>query len=159
MPAVAAVLLCCGCSTTPAECDPSRADFFANTACLASGTYATRESRLERELAREQQLNRDFYAVLAALEQEQAAVRSKLRAREARYAKLDGAWNNLQSSLRQGYGENRELARRVEAIDRGFSQRKGASGTPDLREKERLRSDLRRDLSLLQQELEAGIYD
>jgi chromosome segregation ATPase len=156
---LATAFFCCGCSTAPAECDPSRADFFSNTACLASGTYATRESRLERELAREQRINRDFYAVLAALEQEQVSVRSRLRASEARYADLDRAWDDLQASLRQGYGENRELARRIDVIDRELAQRKAGSGTEDVRRKERLRSDLRRDLSLLQQELEAGIYE
>jgi hypothetical protein len=159
LPALAAVLLCCGCSTAPAECDPSRADFFSNTACLAGGTYAARKTRLEHELAHEQRINRDFYAVLSALEEEQAGVRSTLRSREAEYATLDRAWRNLQTSLHQGYGENQALRRRIDEIDHDLTERKSPASAEDVRRKERLRSELRRDLSLLQQELDAGIYD
>ena len=157
--AIATALLCCGCNTRPTDCDPSKASFYNNTACLASGGYDARQARLELELAREQRLNRDFHAVLAALDQEQTRVKRQLRESESGYRNLDHAWNSLQADLKRGYGENQSLARQIEAIDRDLERRKTPSPHANDRHKERQRSDLRRKLSLLHQEIDAGIYD
>lgn len=148
-----------GCSSTPADCDPSRADFFKNTACLAGGGYAARQARLERELSQQQQLNREFHAVHAALQNEQLALRSDRVTADARYAELNRAWRDLQAELRRTKGENRELARRIDEIDQTLAGRSAADQSGDLRAKEAQRAELRRKLDLLHRELEAGLYD
>lgn len=156
---VVTITLMSGCGTTPAGCDPSRADFFNNTACLAGGAYAERQARLERDLSRERRLNRDFHAVYAALQEEQAALQARRRTATSRYGELDRAWQDLQDELRRSHGEKRNLTRRIEEIDRDLAGRNAPSAGNDLRAKEQRRADLQRKIDLLHQELEAGIYD
>jgi chromosome segregation ATPase len=149
-----------GCESTPAGCDPSKADFFKNTACLAGGGYAARQARLRRELARERQLNREFHDVYAALQDEQTALHSRRQHADLRYGKLDRAWQHLQDELHQVHGENLVLRRRIDEIDRQIRDRKHLGGDDeDLAARERERADLQRKLDLLQRELETGIYN
>jgi hypothetical protein len=156
---VAAGFFTGGCQTTPAGCDPSTADFFNNTACLAGGSYRARELRLQRELATEQRLNREFHAVYAALQEEEAATRSRRALVDARYAEVDRAWRDLQEELRRNHGGNQALALRIDQLDRELAERKRPATQTDLRAKERQRADLQRKLELLRRELETGIYD
>jgi chromosome segregation ATPase len=151
-------LLAVSCATAPNDCDPRRADFFQNTSCLGSGSYETRQARLQSELAQEQQRNRAFRKVLAALEQEKVGVKSRLSASQSRYAGLDAAWRGLRRDLLQGNRESAELERQIASIDEQMARRKSA-GTGDVAQKVQERDDLRRRLSLLQQEIDAGVYD
>jgi chromosome segregation ATPase len=146
------------CATSPDECNPHEASFFKNTSCLASGSYDTRQGRLQRELAKEHSLNRDFNAVLASLQEEQADTRGKLRHRQGEYASLTRAWQRLQSSLNQTYSGNRALEQQIRDIDRSVSGLKSRGERADLRAKEAQREALRRKVSLLQKEVDAGIY-
>jgi chromosome segregation ATPase len=146
------------CATSPDECNPHEASFLENTSCLASGAYDTRQGRLERELAKERSLNRDFHAVLAALQEEQADARGKLRHRQGEYASLTQAWQRLQNSLNQTYSGNRALEQQIQDIDRSVSELKSQGNKADQRAKEAQREALRRKVSLLQKEVDAGIY-
>jgi hypothetical protein len=157
--AAAAVLPAGGCGTTAADCDPSRADFFSNTACLAGGGYAERRSDLRAELARERRLNREFTRVYAALGEEQAALAARRGAADERLGRLDRAWRDLQAELRRTHGENRELARRIDAIDREIAEQAGPADPVQVRSRQQERDDLKRRLELLQRELETGLYE
>lgn len=150
-------LLAVSCATTPGDCDPSRADFLRNTGCLASGAYETRQVRLQSELAREQQRNLGFREVLSALDAEKAAVASNLQASRSRYNRLDGAWQKLRGDLLRNDAENAALDRQIQSIDEQMSRRKNP-GSADGAQKAQERDDLRRRLSLLQKEIDAGVY-
>jgi len=146
------------CATSPDECNPHEASFFKNTSCLASGAYDTRQGHLQSELAKERSLNRDFNAVLAALQKEQADARGKLRHRQGGYASLTHAWKRLQNSLNQTYSGNRALEQQIRDIDRSVSELKSQGNKADQRAKEAQREALRQKVSLLQKEVDAGIY-
>ena len=150
-------LLAVSCATTPKDCDPSRADFIRNTGCLASGAYETRQVRLRSELAREQQRNQGFRDVLSALDAEKAAVASNLRASQSRYSRLDGTWQKLRGDLLRNGAESAALERQIQSIDAQMARRK-SPGSSDTAQKVQERNDLRRRLSLLQKEIDAGVY-
>ena len=156
---IGASLALAGCATTPGECDPTKESFYNNTSCLASGAYAQRQRNLQTELAAEQSRNAAFKAVLEELQLEQAQVRSTLKAREVRYARLDAAWADLKRSLRAEQQQNAVLASRIEQIDREVEARKAPIAGTDAERKAQVRDDLQRKVSLLQQELDAGVYE
>ncbi len=155
--AIAATLVAwlAGCATTPGQCDPKEVDFFKNTGCLASGSYAQRQRTLQSTLASEQSQNAAFRAVLSELQAEQTQVKGQLRARQSDYARLDTAWGNLKRSLHGQLQQNRALAARIEEIDGGVQSRRGA----DAAKQRETRDQLQRQIVLLEQELNAGVYD
>lgn len=152
---IAAVLLPAallnGCATTPGECDPSRADFFNNTSCLASGAYAQRQRDLESTLAAERSRNQAFKTLLADLQTEQASVRSDLRARQAAYRRADANWRQIKRSLSAETSASPALATRVRQIDEDFARVEAGKVAE--------RDALAKRVKLLQQELDAGVYD
>lgn len=144
-------VLLVGCATTPGECDPSRADFFNNTSCLASGAYAQRQRDLESTLASEQSRNQAFKTLLADLQTEQTAVRSDLQARQAAYRRADESWRQIKRSLAAESGANPALATRVRQIDDDFARAEAGKVAE--------RDALANKVKLLQRELDAGVYD
>jgi hypothetical protein len=153
------VSLLTGCATTAGECDPSTADFFKNTSCLASGAYGERQRAMQATLAAEQSRNDAFRAVLAELRAEQSQVSSQLGARQSDYARLDAAWRELEQSLAAETKTNRALASRIAALDSSVQARKQVDSGADLAAKQAKRDDLERKLSLLERELAAGVYE
>jgi len=156
---ISASLILGGCATTPGDCDPSKESFYNNTSCLASGAYKQRQRNLQTELAAEQSRNAAFKAVLAELQLEQSQVRTTLKAREARYARLDAAWRDLKRSLGTEQQQNAALASRIEQIDSEVEARKAPAIESEAKRKTQMREDLKRQVLLLQQELDAGVYD
>lgn len=140
-----------GCATTPADCDPSNADFFNNTSCLASGAYRQRQRDLQSTLSSEQSRNRAFKTLLADLEAEQAAVRSDLRTQQAAYARAQANWREIKRSLAAESSKNPALATRVRQIDEDLAAIEA--------NKRAERDSLANQVKLLQQELDAGVYD
>lgn len=147
----AATALISGCATTPGACDPSREDFLNNTSCLASGAYQQRQRDLESTLSAEQGRNRAFRILLADLELEKTATRSDLRAQQAAYARAEASWRQIKSSLASESKNNPALATRVRQIDEDLSGLEAG--------KRAERDALANRVRLLQQELDAGIYD
>ncbi|WP_295886451.1 hypothetical protein [uncultured Thiohalocapsa sp.] len=141
-------LLASGCATTPGACDPTRADFFSNTSCLASGAYRQRQRDLQSELSAEQERNRALKALLADLEAEQADVRSDLRARQAAYNRARANWQRLKQTLAAERSANAALDARVRQIDQDF----GSAVSGRQAERDALLNQVR----LLEQELDAG---
>ena len=140
-----------GCATTTGACDPTRADFFNNTSCLASGAYRERQRGLESTLVSEQSRNRAFKGLLADLEAEKASVRSDLNAQRAAYARADANWRQIKQSLATATSSNPALETRVRQIDEDMSAREAG--------KRAERDALANKVMLLQQELESGVYD
>ncbi len=151
-------LLAASCATAPKDCDPSHADFFKNTGCLAAGTYDERQARLTSELTLEQQRNRGFREVLAALEEEKAGVATILSARQSKYAKLDRAWRELRRDLQQSSADSAELEQQIASVDKQMARRKAAESA-DIPQKMQERDALQQRLLLLRQEIDAGVYD
>ncbi len=142
------------CATTPQECDPTRPDFFNNTACLALGLYPQRTAELDRTLADERRRNEAFRAMYAALQQEQDQVRGGLAAKQAEAQRLDRAWQDLKAALQAGRQHNQALQERIDQINRDVV----ALEAPDTAKIEK-RDALRKRLELLQREADAGLYD
>ncbi|ESQ15365.1 MAG: hypothetical protein N838_23785 [Thiohalocapsa sp. PB-PSB1] len=145
------VLSATGCATTPGTCDPTRADFFNNTRCLASGSYRQRQRDLESELAAERSRNDAFQALLADLKLEQDAVRSDLRTRQAAQARAEANWRRIKQSLAAERAKNQALNTRIGQIDRDLARAEAS--------KRGERDALVNKVRLLEQELDAGIYD
>jgi chromosome segregation ATPase len=143
-------LLAC-CATTPGACDPNRADFFNNTSCLASGAYRERQRNLESELSAEQSRNRAFRVLLADLQAEQDATRSDLRSRQADLARAEANWRQIKGSLAAESRANPALATRMRQIDDEFARAEAG--------KRAERDALANKVLLLEQELDAGIYE
>lgn len=148
---LAVIALLAGCATTPGACDPTREDFFSNTSCLASGAYRQRQRDLESTLTSEQSRNRAFRTLLADLQAEKTAVRSDLRAQQAAYARAEASWRQIKGSLAAASSSNPALSTRVRQIDEDLSELE-VSKRAD-------RDALANRVKLLQQELDAGIYD
>ena len=140
-----------GCATTTGACDPTRADFFNNTSCLASGAYRERQRGLASTLASEQSRNRAFKNLLADLEAEQTSVRSDLNAQRAAYARADANWRQIKQSLAAATSSNPALKTRVRQIDEDMAAREAG--------KRAERDALANKVALLQQELDSGVYD
>ncbi len=157
--AIALATLLAGCATTAGQCDPSSPDFFKNTGCLVSGAYGERQRAMQSTLDQEQSRNAAFRAVLAELQAEQAAVKGQLSARQGEYARLDAAWRNLKQSLAAESKTNRDLAARVDAIDGSVASRKDTDSSADVAARRAARDDLKLKVSMLEQELSAGVYE
>lgn len=148
-----------GCASTPGECNPKEVDFFKNTGCLVSGAYGERQRGLERDLAAEQARNKAFRSVLAELQAEQVETRMTLHEREQAYARLDAAWRRLKQGLAGQMKESRTLAARVKQIDGMVKGRRAADTGADVAQRRAVRDDLRRQITLLERELDAGVHD
>jgi hypothetical protein len=150
-----------GCATTPGECDPTARDFFKNTSCLASGSYAQRERDMQVTLAQERSRNESFRALLDELRAEEAQVKGQVKARQAESARLDRAWGKLKQDLRAASagGGGGALDSRIAGIDRDVQDLKKAEARGDDAAKSALRDNLKRRVSLLEKELEAGTLD
>ena len=121
-------------------------------------SYETRQAQLKQELAREQKRNQAFREVLNALEAEQAQVARDLRTRQWEYARLDSAWQGLRRELLQRSAESSELQRQIDSLDTQMARRKSVD-PGNIATKQRQRDDLQRRLRLLQQEIDAGVYE
>lgn len=151
LPTLAICMVLSGCATAPADCDPTQADFFNNTSCLASGAYRQRQRDLESTLSSEQSRNRAFKTLLADLETEKAAARSDLQAQQAAYARAQANWREIKRGLAAESNKKPALATRVRQIDENLAAIES--------DKRAERDSLANQVKLLQQELDAGIYD
>lgn len=140
-----------GCATTPDQCHPDNPDFFNNVSCLGSGAYAQRQRDLESTLASERSRNRAFETLLADLRTEQSAVKTDLRARQAALQRADATWRQLKAGLAAETKASPALATRVRQIDQDFARVEA--------DKVAERDALAKQVKLLQQELDAGLYD
>ena len=147
-----------GCATTPGQCDPREVDFFKNTGCLASGAYGERQRAMQATLGEEQRRNAAFRAVLTELKAEQTKVSRQLGARQAEYTRLDAAWRRLKQSLASDMKASPALADRVQRIDREVAARKAEDGAADVAKRRATRDDLQRQVTLLEKELDVGVY-
>ena len=147
-----------GCATTPGQCDPREVDFFKNTGCLASGAYGERQRAMQATLGEEQRRNAAFRAVLTELKAEQTKISRQLGARQAEYTRLDAAWRRLKQSLASDMKASPALADRVQRIDREVAARKAEDGAADVAKRRATRDDLQRQVTLLEKELDVGVY-
>jgi chromosome segregation ATPase len=146
-----------GCAATPETCDPDRGGFLQSTGCLATGSYEQRERTLNSELEREREINRAFRKLQVSIDWEKRQAEARLASTQSEYEALDQAWQALRRQLDERGRRNQILAKQVRDMDTNIAKMKRPSNPPQ--EKEKQLNDLRRQATLLQQELEAGIYD
>ena len=148
-----------GCATTPQQCDPRNENFFSNTSCLASGSYSRRQQNLQSELHREQRRNAAFRAMLTELETERYQLSHNREAREREYRQFDAAWRNVKQTLAAESAENELLKKRIAQINRDLAESQDPALVVDYARKIELIDDLKYEILLLQQELDAGVYE
>ncbi len=153
----AALGLIAGCTATPETCDPDRGGFLHSTGCLAAGSYEQRERALTSDLEQEREINRAFRKLQVSIDWEKRQTEAQLASRQSEYEALDQAWRALRKQLDERGRRNRRLAEQVRDMDNNIAKMKRPSNPPN--EKEKQLDDLRRQATLLQQELEVGIYD
>ena len=147
-----------GCATGPRQCDPRNENFFNNTSCLASGSYDQRQRNLEQTLRQEQQRNKAFHDMLAELQTQRDQLSRNRYAREQDYRRFNTSWDEIQRSLAPQIAENRRLERRIAQINRDLAENQALASSSDTTRKTELIEDLRHDVLMLQQELDAGVY-
>jgi chromosome segregation ATPase len=146
-----------GCGATPETCAPDRGGFLHSSACLAAGSYEQREQRLQSELERQRETNRAFKKLLVSIEWEKRRTKAKIGAKQSEYEALDQAWRTLRRQLNERSKQNQRLAARIQELENNLKQLQRPVPAPGAKEKQL--EDLRRQATLLQQELDAGIYD
>lgn len=156
LPAIITASLLGGCATTPGQCDPKNENFFNNTSCLASGSYATRQRNLEQGLQRQRQRNVTFQALLDDLETQREKLSQTRQTREHQYEQFNAMWRDIQRGLSTEIGENERLKRRIAQINEDLAQSQSPNANPT--RKAELIDDLKHEVLLLQQELDAGVY-
>lgn len=144
-------LMLSGCATTPGQCDPNHPDFFNNLSCLSSGAYAQRQRDLQSTLSAERSRNQVFSALLADLRSERTAVGRDLRSQQASLQRADANWRRIKGDLAAETRSSPALATRVRQIDQEFAAVQAGKVAE--------RDALANQVALLQQELNAGIYD
>ena len=145
-----------GCSTNPADCDPSkRTGFLATAGCMSA--YGVRQDQLASEIETERNLNQSLRDMLKSIDEEKRAVAGQRRGKEARMASLNSSWNSLKSSLDTKAQTNQDLQRRVDRLQKKMDAVNASQGMSEAEKQQRLDS-LRTQVDLLMSELEAGMY-
>ena len=146
-----------GCGATPETCAPDQGGFLRSSGCLATGAYAQRAQRLQSELERQRETNRAFKTLLISIESEKRRTKATIGAKQSEYEALDQAWRTLRRQLHERSRQNQRLAARIRDLENNLKQLRRPLPVPSAQEKQL--EDLRRQATLLQRELDAGIYD
>jgi DNA repair exonuclease SbcCD ATPase subunit len=150
--------LIAGCAVTPEACDPKQGGFVHSVGCLGSGAYGKRQEALEARLTHEHELNQAFRKLLASIEEEERRTKETLARKQAEYEEIDQAWKALSQLLQQRSQQNQQLAEQVQGMEQRIAQLKRSEDQTTRRKKQQQLEDLRRQVSSLQRELEAGMY-
>ncbi|MEI7173287.1 hypothetical protein [Pectobacterium carotovorum] len=96
-------LLLAGCVTNPQSCDPTTGDVNIVTKfnCNYSGTWDQRVTEKQQTLQHEQELNKEFNAVYAAIEQEKAQSNASVATKRKSQQELQRSMNNLVAQLKK----------------------------------------------------------
>lgn len=145
-----------GCATNPENCDPNKqTGFLATAGCV--GMYGKRQEQLTSEIEAERNLNISLRNMLATIDEEKSAVASQRRNQEAKMVALNRSWGSLKTSLDAKARTNADLQSRIDTLQKKMDDVNGSQGLTSAEKQQRLDS-LRRQVSLLMSELEAGIY-
>lgn len=149
-------LLLAGCATNARDCDPTAGDVSIITKfnCNYSGTWDKRVEQKQQTLQHEQQLNTEFNAVYAAIEQEKkqsnASVASKRKSQQA----LQRSMNNLIAQLKQKNAGRADVQKQIAALEKKMKEAQNRPSASEM-EKQMELQKLQGQLSELQQTLAA----
>lgn len=149
-------LLLAGCATNARDCDPTAGDVSIITKfnCNYSGTWDKRVEQKQQTLQHEQQLNTEFNAVYAAIEQEKkqsnASVASKRKSQQA----LQRSMNNLIAQLKQKNADRADVQKQIAALEKKMKEAQNRPSASEM-EKQMELQKLQGQLSELQQTLAA----
>lgn len=147
-------LLLAGCATNARDCDPTAGDVSIITKfnCNYSGTWDKRVEQKQQTLQHEQQLNKEFNAVYAAIEQEKqqsnASVASKRKSQQA----LQHSMNNLIAQLKQKNAGRADVQKQIAALEKKMKEAQNRPSASEM-EKQMELQKLQGQLSELQQTL------
>lgn len=147
-------LLLVGCATNARDCDPTAGDVSIITKfnCNYSGTWDKRVEQKQQTLQHEQQLNKEFNAVYAAIEQEKqqsnASVASKRKSQQA----LQRSMNNLIAQLKQKNAGRADVQKQIAALEKKMKEAQNRPSASEM-EKQMELQKLQGQLSELQQTL------
>lgn len=147
-------LLLAGCATNARDCDPTAGDVSIITKfnCNYSGTWDKRVEQKQQTLQHEQQLNKEFNAVYAAIEQEKqqsnASVASKRKSQQA----LQRSMNNLIAQLKQKNAGRADVQKQIAALENKMKEAQNRPSASEM-EKQMELQKLQGQLSELQQTL------
>jgi chromosome segregation ATPase len=107
-----------GCAVNPADCDPTNRDasIVAKARCNYSGAYDERVQSKQKILLDEQETNRLFRDVYAAVEKEKREVSSELKNNRTEYTALTNSLNALLNELQQKDQGNSQVQAEVAAL-------------------------------------------
>jgi len=151
-----AIAVLYGCATDPADCDPSKdTGFLATAGCY--GMYEKRQEQLASDIEAEENLNASLRDMLASIDQEKQAIAGQRQSQEAKMATLNRSWANLKTSLGAKAQTNADLQKRIDTLQNKMDDVNASQGMNQAEKQQRLDS-LRRQVSLLMSELDAGMY-
>ena len=96
-------------------------------------------------------------SMLESIDAEKAAVAGQRRSQEAKMAALNRSWGSLKSSLDAKAQTNADLQKRIDTLQGKMDAVNAADGMSQAEKQQRLDS-LRRQVSLLMNELESDFY-
>jgi chromosome segregation ATPase len=113
-----------GCAVTAADCDPSNADASFNTkfGCNVQGVYAQRVTDKEKVLLDEQEANRLFRSVYAAIEKERASVSSELSQQQSANAELNRSLKTLLGRLHEKAKGNQRVQAQISQLEKDMAK-------------------------------------
>lgn len=122
-------LLLAGCVTNPRDCDPTTGDVNIVTKfnCNYSGTWDKRVEEKTGTLQHEQELNKEFKAVYAAIEQEKAQSNASVASKRKAQQDLERSMNNLMAQLKKKSAGRADMQKQVNDLEKRMKE---AQNTP-----------------------------
>src|SRR5471030_301631 len=154
LPILLAAVVLSGCATHAADCDPTTGDvsIVAKFNCNYSGTYDKRVESKQQTLVHEQELNTEFKAVYAAIEQEKTQVDGDLKQRQATNDALNKSMNNLLAQLKKKAAGQARYKKQISELETTLQQAQNQPSKSVMDKKMEL-EELRSQVASLQQDL------
>jgi|SRR5471032_2591060 len=145
-----------GCASSMSECDPTTGDvnIISKFNCRYSGTYDQRVDAKQQTLVHEQALNREFKAVLAAIEQEKNQSNGSLKSRQASADQLNRSMDTLLTQLKQKAAGQKKYQKQIGELQTSMNQARQQQPSQSVLDKQLQLENLRSQVSSLQQDLE-----
>ncbi|TYL44121.1 MULTISPECIES: hypothetical protein [Dickeya] len=148
-------LVLTGCAVNMADCDPTTGDtsLVNKFNCNYSGTYNQRVQVKEQTLQHEQELNKEFKAVLSAITQEQSQVKLELGNTQANHQALNASVGDLLAKLKKKSAGKVQLQRQIAELEANM-KRAQSQPSRSVMEKQLELENLRSQVMTLQQSLD-----
>lgn len=153
--AAISVLLLAGCASNVEDCDPTTGDvsIIKKFNCKYSGTYDKRVEMKEQTLSHEKELNTEFKAVLAAIDNEKSLVNADLKTQQASQKALNQSVSNLLNKARSKSKNRKDIQGQITSIDKQLKENQN-SKNPSTMQKQLELENLKNQVMDLQSDLD-----